>query len=109
VEDLPLSSGTNALTLTVTDAAGNSTVTNITIVHSPLILTMDPVTPDSQLWQSTVNVTGTISDASYSVWVNGIQGTNNGDGTWSATNVPITAGSAAKFHVVAYASGESQP
>lgn len=109
VENLPLSSGTNTLTLTVTDAASNTTVTNISVIKSTLTLTMNPVTPDSQLWQSTVNVTGTISDASYSVWVNGVQGTNNGDGTWSASDVPITPGSAAKFHVVAYGSGESQP
>ena len=31
---------------------------------------------------------GTISDPTYAVWVNGVQGINNGNGTWSADNVP---------------------
>ena len=92
VENLSLNAGTNALTLTVTDAAGNMTVTNICVVQSALMLTMNPVTPDSQLWQPTVNLTGMISDATYAVWVNGVKGTNNGDGTWSANNVPVNSG-----------------
>ena len=36
------------------------------------------------------------------IWVNGVQGINRGDGTWIATNVPITPGSTASFHVSAY-------
>lgn len=49
VEDIPLSGGTNALALTVTDAVGNMSVTNISIIQSTLALTVNPVTPASQL------------------------------------------------------------
>jgi hypothetical protein len=109
VENLPLNAGTNALTLTVTDAAGNSSVTNISVIQSALTLTMNPVTPDSQLWQPTVNLNGAISDAGYAVWVNGVKGTNNGDGTWSANNVPTTQGGTTSFTVTGYAPNEQQP
>lgn len=109
VENLSLNDGTNALTLTVTNAAGYTTVTNISVVQSALTLTMNPVTPDSQLWQPTVNLSGTISDASYAVWANGIKGTNNGDGTWSANNVPTTSGGTASFTITAYSPTEQQP
>ena len=73
------------------------------------MLTMNPVTPDSQLWQPTVNLTGMISDATYAVWVNGVKGTNNGDGTWSANNVPVNSGGTASFTMTAYAPTEQQP
>lgn len=108
-ENLPLNAGTNELTFTIEDAAGNTSVTNISVVQSDLTLTMNPVTPDSQLWQPTVSLSGTISDASYAVWVNGVKGTNNGDGTWSANNVPTTSGGAASFEIIAYAPDEQQP
>jgi hypothetical protein len=109
VENLPLSGGTNALTLTATDAVGNISTTNLTVVQSSLVLTMNPVTPDSQLWQPTVNLTGTISDATQAVWVNGVKGHNNGNGTWSASNVPTTAGGTASFTITAYEPTEQQP
>lgn len=109
VEGIPLSAGTNTLTLTASDAAGNITVTNISVIQTSITLTMDDVTPDSQLWQPTVNLTGTISDSSYAVWVNGTKGLNNGDGTWSAKNVPTTAGGTASFTIIGYAPTEQQP
>jgi len=109
VENLPLGIGTNALTLTIMDAAGNTSVTNISVNQSTFILTMNPVTPDSQLWQPTVNLTGTISDTTYAVWVNGVKGTNNGNGTWSANNVPVNSGGTASFTMAAYAPTEQQP
>ena len=72
-ENLPLSGGTNELTLTATDAAGNVVTTNISIIQSPLQLIMNDV-PGDQLWNPTVNVTGAISDpADYTVWVNGVK------------------------------------
>jgi hypothetical protein len=109
VENLPLGNGTNVLTLTVLDAAGNTSMTNISVIKSTFILTMNPVTPDSQLWQPTVNLTGMISDATYAVWVNGVKGTNNGDVTWSANNVPVNSGGTASFTMAAYAPTEQQP
>lgn len=109
LENLPLQPGTNTFTVTVTDAAGNVTVTNLSVVQSALVLTINPVIPDSQLWQPTVNLTGKISDPAYAVWVNGVKGKNNGDGTWSAANVPVNHGGTASFDATAYAPNEKQP
>jgi len=109
VENLPLNSGTNTVTLIVTDAAGNATTNSFNVVQSAVTLTVDPVTPDSQLWQPTVNLTGTISDDAYAVWVNGVKGHNNGDGTWSASNVPVNSGGTASFTATGYAPDEQQP
>jgi len=106
---LPLSPGTNHFSVLVQDAVGNTSVTNFTVSQSNLVLTMDPVTPDSQLWQPAVNVTGHISDASMAIWVNGVKGHNNGDGTWSANNVPVNKGGTANFDITGYTTDERQP
>lgn len=79
VRDIPLGGGTNNLFLTVTDAAGNVSVTQIPVVKSSLILTIT----SAGLGQP---VTGTISDTNYTIWVNGVKATNNLDGTWIAPN-----------------------
>ena len=109
LENLSLHSGTNPFTITVRDAAGNTSVTNISVIQSTLVLTVNPVTPDSQLWQPTVNLTGTISDPTYAVWVNGVKGTNYRNGSWAAFNVPPGGGGTASFIVSAYAPNEQQP
>ena len=54
-QNLPLAEGTNTLTITVTDAAGNVAVTNLTLMRNDAELTMNPLT-DDQLNQSLVNV-----------------------------------------------------
>jgi hypothetical protein len=109
LDNLPLQSSTNAFVITIKDAAGNTSVTNISVVQSALVLTINPVGDSSQLWQATVNLTGTISDPTYAVWVNGVKGHNNGNGTWSASNVPINNGGTASFTATAYATSEQQP
>jgi hypothetical protein len=101
LENLPLNPGTNTITVAATDAAGNSSTTNLTLIQSSVTLAMDTVSAD-QLNQVMVNVTGEISDPTYAVWVNGVQGTNTGDGYWSANNVPVTAGGTASFDITAY-------
>ena len=103
LQNLPLNPGTNVFTMTATDAAGNSASTNLTLVQSGVTLTMDTVDA-SQLNQVQVNVTGAISPG-YAVWVNGMQGTNNGDGTWLANKVPVTVGGVASFDITAYPPG----
>ena len=99
VENLPLNSGTNGLTLNAVDYWGNSTTTNLAVTQSALALTAtaDP----TQLYNSNVTVTGTVSDSSYGVTVNGVSATNDGSGNWTATNVPVNSGGTATFNVVA--------
>ncbi|MGH7951300.1 MAG: hypothetical protein ACREFE_05200 [Limisphaerales bacterium] len=80
LENLPITAGTNAFTIAVRDVVGNTSVTNINVAQSALTLTINPVSDTSQLWQPTVNLTGTISGSTYAVWVNGVKGHNNGDG-----------------------------
>ncbi len=106
VEDIPLTAGTNLVTLTACDAWSNSVVTNLTVVDSDLSLTVDALDPDS-LNVQTITVTGTVSDASYGVWVNGIQATVNSGGTWSADSVPVNSGGTASFEAQAYPQGQS--
>lgn len=94
VENIP-ETGTNYLTLTVTDSAGNVAMTNITVYPGAVSLTIDTPASD-QLWSPVLTVTGTMGDfANYSVWVNGAKATSNGDGTWTATNVFLPPGGTA--------------
>ena len=109
LENLPLNTGTNVLTVTVADVIGNTTTTNIAVVQSPVTMTMNDVANPAQLWNPTVNLTGTISATNYAVWVNGVKGHNNGNGTWYANNVPTTPGGVASFTVTAYSPDETQP
>jgi len=109
VENLPLNNGTNTVTLTVTDTAGNVTTNSFDVVQSALTLTINPVSDPQHLWNPIVDLTGTISDPSYAIWVNGVKGHNHGDGTWSASNVPVNSGGTATFTATAYAANEQQP
>ncbi|MGA2869545.1 MAG: hypothetical protein ABSF34_10345, partial [Verrucomicrobiota bacterium] len=99
LENLPLNSGTNLFTLTVADVASNVWTTNLSVVQSPMTLTMNPVSDNSQLWQSNIDISGLISDPTASILVNGVEGTNNGDGTWSANDVPVSPGGVAIFDI----------
>ena len=83
VENLPMAGGVNALTLSATDVFGNSFSTNITVVKSDVVLTVEA----AALGQA---AGGLISDTNYTIWVNGLQATNNGDGTWSAPHPHLT-------------------
>ncbi len=98
--NLPLATGTNILTVTATDAAGNSTTTNLTLVQSGVMVTVDPL---NQFNQSSVTVAGTISDPSYDVWVNGVEAyyiDDNGD--WEADEVPVSPTGTAVLDVELY-------
>jgi hypothetical protein len=109
LENVPIDAGTNTFAITIRDAVGNTNTTNINVVESTLTLTIEPFTATSQLWQATVNLGGTISDPTYAIWVNGVKGHNNSDGTWSANNVPVNSGGTASFTATAYAPSEQQP
>lgn len=106
LEDLPLNPGTNLVTITATDAAGNASVANLTLFQSGVTLTIDLVS-DDQLNQSATTVTGTVSDPSYDVWVNGVQATVDGSGHWATNNVPVYGNGTATFDAIAYPPGQS--
>ena len=85
---LPLAPGSNDFLITAKDILGHVVETNLSFTQMDGELSMDPA-PPTQLWQPTVNLTGKVSNPNCEVWVNGVQATNHGDGTWSATGVPV--------------------
>ena len=105
--NLPLAEGTNWITLWITNAAGLSSETNIFVIKSDMTLTLTTVSGD--LWNPTVNVSGNISDTTAAIWVNGVQGTNYGNGTWSASYVPVSSGGIASFDLNAIPTNTSDP
>jgi hypothetical protein len=96
VDNMPLASGTNWLTLTATDAVGNMSSTNIAVVQSTVNLAMTSI-PDITN-QTTVEVDGTVDDG-YTVYVNGVMAT--GGANWSAYNVPVNGTGTSVFEAVA--------
>jgi hypothetical protein len=104
VMNLPLAAGQNWLTVTATDAAGNTSTTNLTVSQSAVTVAMNPLV-SGQFNQSSVNVTGTVSDASCQVTVNGVQATVYNDGSWTAAEVPVSATGTAIFDMEVYSAG----
>jgi len=102
-ENLPLNSGTNWITLCVTNAAGLASSTNFSVFKSGMTLALTSINGD--LWLPTVDVSGVISDPTYNVCVNGVRGTNNGDGTWNAYSVPVSSSGVASFDMSANLGG----
>ena len=100
VEGLPLAEGTNSVCLTVSDAASNTFTTNFTLIKSAVALSINPV-PEEQLHQASVTVTGYVGNANATVSVNGVAATVQGDGTWTATGVPVNSGGTAAFAALA--------
>jgi hypothetical protein len=98
-QNLPLAAGTNLLTLTATNAAGNSISTNLTLFQGQVLVTMDPMT---QFNQPSVAVTGTISDPTCSLTINGVSAAVDTNGYWSANNVPVSAYNTATFNLTVY-------
>ncbi len=104
IGNLPVSAGANVLTVTATDAAGNSTTTNLTVTQSGVTVTIDPLSSD-QANQPHVSVTGTISDTSGNVCIQ-VNGTNayylDAFGDWEADYVPVNPTGTAIFDVELY-------
>lgn len=104
-ENIPLNIGENYLTLVATDAAGNSSMTNLLIYGADgPIITLDPVIPASKLWDFSLTMTGKVRPANYRVWINGVQATVKPDGTWTADKVPVQSpngGGVASFEMTA--------
>ncbi|HEY2329034.1 MAG TPA: hypothetical protein VGI63_04395, partial [Verrucomicrobiae bacterium] len=87
VPNLPLAAGTNQVTLTARDAAGNTATTRVSVVKSAVGVTVDPL--GDLFNQPEITVTGTVSDPTATVTVNGVAATVNADGTWEADGVPV--------------------
>ncbi|MCL4790257.1 MAG: hypothetical protein KJ070_26325, partial [Verrucomicrobia bacterium] len=105
VEDLPLASGTNLVTLVAEDTAGNLSSTNLSVVKSTVTLTITSTPEGESLYEPFGTVAGTVSDAAYAVWVNGVAATVDEYGYWQAENVPVFGRGTAVFDVVAKAGG----
>jgi hypothetical protein len=101
LNNLALTGGTNSLILTAVDIWGNTVTTNFSVSQSAAGLTVDYADPDQTIGLGGY-AWGYIDDTSAAVWVNGVQGTNYGDGSWEAFGVPITPGGTASFRVSAY-------
>lgn len=99
---LPLLAATNTLTLTATDAAGNKSIVSSTLYQSSVMVTVTPLVAN-QLNQSSVDVTGTVSDPTDAVVVNGVQAYYVDDaGDWEADGVPVSATGTATMIVQVY-------
>ena len=105
-QNLPLAAGTNTLMISATDAAGNTSTTNLTLYQSSVTVTVNPLAGD-QLNRQFITVTGTVSDTTVQVYVNGVQATVNDDGTWEADNVLVSPAGMAKLDVEIFSSGSS--
>jgi hypothetical protein len=91
VHHVPLSRGTNSLTLMATNAAGKVSTTNFIVFQSTVAFTVTPLTQE-QMRYGYATVRGTVADPECIITVNGVQGTNYGDGTWAAEKVPLAPG-----------------
>jgi hypothetical protein len=101
MQNLPLSAGTNSVTVTATGLNGSISVTNFDVVQNEVGLVIYPL-EDYQLNQSSVSVFGEVGDPSLCVWVNGVQATVNDDGTWEADYVQVSPVGTASLSVQVY-------
>jgi hypothetical protein len=96
--EIPISPGSNTVTLVATDAAGNSSTNVFHVRRASVSVTMNRLEP-SQLNKPLVNAHGTVSDAACGVIVNGISATVHADGTWDAQAVPVSPTGSAEFKI----------
>jgi hypothetical protein len=96
VQNAPLTSGTNHISLTAIDAVSNISTTNLTIICSNAAITIGDFTGQLGGYPRTnlSDVTGTITLTGYTLWVNGVQATQS-SGTWQADSVPVGLGGTA--------------
>jgi hypothetical protein len=100
IEGLPLSpSGRHQITVVTTDAAGNSSVTNIVVNRSEGTMTIDPVANPEDLWKGHIDLSGYSSVTNCGVFANGVRAEVLGNGRWVAKNVPVNKGGTASLVV----------
>jgi len=99
-----LAGPTNFFTVTASNVWGQTASLPLTVLRSGINTTMDPLSTD-QLSQEYITVTGTVSDLTQDVWINGVQAVNRGN-SWIANNVPVpdTAGTT-EFDINVYPGG----
>ena len=106
----PLSPGPNYVTFITVDAATNRATNTLVITNTPGALTIDDFSgslggnPPTQIGEVTGETTLTNG---YTLWVNGVQATNNGDGSWKAFNIPLGTGGTADVEARALPSSQS--
>jgi hypothetical protein len=92
VEDLPLATGSNTLTFTATDAAGNQASEVLTVVGTDTRIEIDEI-PDEDYADSKVTVSGTVNSSAYALWVNGVRAVgpvpSGSVYRWVAEDVPL--------------------
>jgi len=92
VPGVPLTAGTNSLSLTATDAAGNVNTTNFTVVQTNVALTVVPLS-QGQMQYAYATVSVSVDDPNCTaVTVNGMQGTTWDYVAWEVDNVPLPPG-----------------
>jgi len=111
LENVPLN-GTNQISIQAVDASGkNVAVTNFTVYPRHLILTINSTPTGDDLYQPFGPVSGTVSDPSVTVIVNGTNATvrpdvnDTGTYNWNADSVRIRGLGTATFDAAAYAMG----
>ncbi|MEI8292147.1 MAG: hypothetical protein WCH99_21970, partial [Verrucomicrobiota bacterium] len=112
LENVPLN-GTNQISLQVIDAAGNVTMTNLTVKPSSLLLTIDATPTGDALYQPSGSVSGRVNDPDAVVTVNGktaeVASEPDGDGnySWTADGVPNYGEGTATYDATANTAGGS--
>jgi hypothetical protein len=88
---VPLNPGTNAISVRVTDVAGNSSIANLSAnLAGPKVVITSPAALDL-FSTNAIQVTGTVDDLNVSVVVNGITATV-ANGSFTANNVSLREG-----------------
>jgi len=101
VNNLPLGTGNNTVTVTAVFASGVTNTQTFTVIGNDIGLVVDPLT---QFNQASVTVTGSVGDPDNDcVFVNGIRANYTDDlGDWEADNVPVSANGTAALKVEVY-------
>ncbi len=107
VDELPPAGGANNLTISATDAWGNTSVTNFVVNKGTLELTIDQP-GDDQLLAPTTDVSGQVGNDSYVVKVNGVTAQVSAGGSWVAHDVPVNPGTTVMFTASAYPTGHPE-
>ena len=105
VENLPLAAGTNNISIIATDAVGHLSSSNLVVVKSSVTLTITSTPDGVSLYEPSGTVSGTVSEASYGVIVNGTTATVYETGDWIANHVPNLGQGTATFDALATPSG----